>query len=203
MLSWSAIGKVWSAYRGRQSSPLLSPCEVQHWVPLYRRALELHRAQQRATKKTKGLQHLSDKDRQRAGCGQPGEDRWFYPYIQVLPVRLVMRWWPGPPAVPSNRLRGIRHNFNHRKFHMNTKKNFSAVQVTEHKQLQPGKAVEPLPSLVILKTYLDAKGWTKWSPEAPANPSCLSVCQWYFRHFCRIFWWSLFSAPAHYFLFFW
>lgn len=56
--------------------------------------------------------------------------------------------------MPSNRLRGSGHNFNHRKFHANMKNNFSAVQVTQHYNKLPGEAVES--PLEVLKTHLDA-----------------------------------------------
>jgi len=56
--------------------------------------------------------------------------------------------------MPSNRLRGSGHNFNHRKFHANMKNNFSAVQVTQHYNKLPGEAVKS--PLEVLKTHLDA-----------------------------------------------
>ena len=35
-------------------------------------------------------------------------------------------------VVPSDRTRGNRHKFNHRKFHLNMRKNFFPLRVTEH-----------------------------------------------------------------------
>ncbi|KFV79687.1 hypothetical protein N308_14448, partial [Struthio camelus australis] len=43
---------------------------------------------------------------------------------------------------------------NHRKFHLNLRKNFFTVRVTEHWKRFPGEVVES-PSLEIFKTRLD------------------------------------------------
>ncbi|KFV87303.1 hypothetical protein N308_01879, partial [Struthio camelus australis] len=43
---------------------------------------------------------------------------------------------------------------NHRKFHLNLRKNFFTVRVTGHWHRLPGEVVES-PSLEILKTFLD------------------------------------------------
>jgi len=54
-------------------------------------------------------------------------------------------------VVPSNRTRGNGHKLKHRKFHLNIRKNFFTLRVTEHCNRE---AVESH-SLEIFKTYLE------------------------------------------------
>jgi len=57
-------------------------------------------------------------------------------------------------VVPGNRTRGNRHKLKHKKFHLNMRKNFFTLRVTEHWNRLPREVVE-FPFLEIFKTRLD------------------------------------------------
>lgn len=57
--------------------------------------------------------------------------------------------------VPTDRTSGSEHRLEHRKFHMNARKNFFILMVTEHWNKLPREIVE-FPFLEKFKTYQDA-----------------------------------------------
>jgi len=57
-------------------------------------------------------------------------------------------------VVPSDRTKGNRHKMKHRKFHLNTRKNFFPLRVMDHWNRLPREVVESA-SLEIFKTRLD------------------------------------------------
>ncbi|KAF4800881.1 hypothetical protein TURU_039872 [Turdus rufiventris] len=58
-------------------------------------------------------------------------------------------------SVPSDRTRSSGHKRNHKKFHLNMRKNFCTLKMAEQQNRLPREAVES-PSIEIFNTHLDA-----------------------------------------------
>ena len=134
--------------------PHLEYC-VQFWAPQFKKDEELlERVQRRATRMARGLEHLSYEERLRElGLFSLKKRRLRGDLTNISRVG-VRRMGPDSfQWCPVTGQRDNGHKLKQRKFHLNMRKNFFSLRVTEPWPRLPREVVES-PSLEIFRTRL-------------------------------------------------